>query len=872
MLSLLPTTFGTLSTGTNSTVYSLIRQMKASKYDVSQIIAQLSNISVPANFAAGRILPGSVLDRQVIIDLFRESSSRMKLLFSTANGLATAIGSMVEIFSTEIDKLEKDLDNLDLFIKNYEFLSGKDDFYNSTYIEKFDNLEGEYRSDGVSFAIPDRNGIVFPIGGNGFVDGSSGMFKVGSNYSRVNVSENIASVELHTNYSSYITSESSFIDLFNNDAQHSWNVTIKAPIVLSSSLGNFSQYVNYKFENQKGAETSAEVVFSAASEMDTIRIRPNISNGLQLVQIVAFNADLDNQEPVANQADYNLLLDAPIMISGNHEISFPKMKVSKLIFIFSQKSYTRTIMTPISSEINSKILQKFINIRSIDRRKDFSRNQDAVLFYFNKRNRISSFLKNKNQNKNYYSNPFPAKRDILSNIVKNQIMAIDNYDISETSSLDLSGAFQDVINRISYSLDSSRQFIKPLVQAVSGSSIEFRNVSSGVSGSVRVSQDFLDHYRNQFRNPPVSFASRRNTLDSMFNEEPSSSYEYKFSIRSIEFLNAIQESAAPSRACFVTRKIDTDGQPLAIKMKLDTISGHSASALKNVDIKNISSYELSISNIDNPISEQDWIPIMPQNHSSVSSEVVFFNVTDFKYKTRFKAITGTVILYRDGVICPIDSFSFNQETSTVRLLDNSLYSSEVVFSISYNLDLSVYNPYEIDFVKTNIYKDSIKFYSSNFGSGQRFLRTNQENSIKLEYVPFIRESYQRNSAYNSQLGTVFFGSAAGYSPVRVRMSNGSYAINLTNYTNSAKSVNFYQSETPLFYVSGNNIVFDRAMTSTFFVEYSYIPNSVRIRAIIRKNISGVSMPDKIDTIIAKFKTINYDPYYDKLNFLSRVEI
>jgi len=107
MLSLLPTTFGTLSTGTNSTVYSLIRQMKASKYDVGQIINQLSNMSVPADFAAGRILPGSVLDRQVIVDLFRESSSRMKILFSTANGLATSIGSMVEIFSTEINKIEK---------------------------------------------------------------------------------------------------------------------------------------------------------------------------------------------------------------------------------------------------------------------------------------------------------------------------------------------------------------------------------------------------------------------------------------------------------------------------------------------------------------------------------------------------------------------------------------------------------------------------------------------------------------------------------------------------------------------------------------------------------------------------------------------
>jgi len=872
MLSLLPTTFGTLSTGTNSTVYSLIRQMKASKYDVGQIINQLSNMSVPADFAAGRILPGSVLDRQVIVDLFRESSSRMKILFSTANGLATSIGSMVEIFSTEINKIEKDLDNLNLFIENYEFLSGKDDFYNSTYIEKFDNLEGEYRSDSVNFQIPDRTGVPFPLGGNGFVDGFSGMFKVGNNYSRVNVSDNIADVVTHTNYSHYVTSESSFANLFDDSIQNSWNVTIKSPTVLSSSLGEYSQYVNYKYENQKGAETVAEVVFNSSPEMDTIRLQPNSANGLQLVQIVAFNADLESQESVANQADYSLLLNAPIMIKGNHEISFPKIRVSKLIFIFSQKSYTRSVMAPISSEVNSKILQKFINIRSVNRRKEFSRNQDAVLFYFSKVNRISSFLKNRNQNKNYYSNAFPAKQDVVANVVKNQILTIDNYDISETSSLDLAGSFQNIINRISYGLDRNNEFVEPITHAGSGSLVQSGLTSSGVSGSVRVSQSFIDDYRNQFRNPPVKFSTKRSTLDAMFDEESSDLYEYKFSMKTIEFLNAVQEAAAPSRACFVTKNIDTDGQPLAIKIKLDAVSGHSSSALRGVDINRVSSYEISVSNVDNPTSEQDWIPIMPNNYSSVSSEVVFFNVADFKYKTRFRAISGTVILYRDGIVCPVDSFSFDETTSTVRLLDNDLYSSEVIFSVSYDLDLSVSDPYEIDFVKSNIYKDSVKFYSSSFGSGQRFLRTNQDNSVKLEYTPFIRDSYRRNSAYNSQQGTVFFGPAAGYSPVRVRMSDGSYAINLTNYTNSARSVSFYTSATPLFYVSGKNIVFDRFIDSTFFVEYSYIPNSVRIRAILRKNVSGVSMPDKIDTILAKLKTVNYDPYYDKLNFLSRVEI
>jgi len=871
MLSLLPTTFGTLSTGTNSTVSSLIRQMKVSKYDVSQIIEQLSNFRAPIDFSAGRIAPGSTLTRQIITDMFRDSSSRVKLLFATANGVATAIGSMVEIFSSEIHKLEKDLNDLKIFIDNYEFLSGKDDFYNSSYVEKFDNLEGDYRSDGVSFRIPDRDGITFPLGANGFVDSVTGMFKVGKNYSNLSLLGRINEVNVSTNFATYVTSESDFENVFNQDMQNSWNVTVKSPVILSSFLSNYSQYINYSYLSSKAAEVVAEVILTSPVQIDTIRFNPNLSNGLTLLQVVAFNADLDSQESSVNQANYKLLLNQPILLKGTHEVSFSQMQVSKFIFIFSQKSYIRNKMVPINSEINSKIIQKFINLRSVNRRREFSKNQDMVLFYFNKRNSLSGFIKNKNQNKDYYSNSFPAKIDLLANVVKNQIMMIDNYDISDVSSLQLSENFQRIINSISFGMDRGNSFIQPSVHVGASDSSQGSFSISGISGSVRLPQGVVNDYKRQSLSPSIVIDSRRETLDATFAQERSDFYEYMFSVKSIELLNTVNDSGSVNKACFVTKKINTDGQPLAMKIKLDPVVGHTTADFEGLDIPTLSSYEVSVSNSNTPVEEDEWLPILPFNKSSIESEFVIFDISEYKYKTRFRAIGSSISLYRDGILCDPSTYSFSESSSTVRLLDNSLYSQSVIFTIAYEPNLVSYNPYEIDFIKTNIYKDSVKIYSSSFGSGQRFLRTGQSNSVKLEYIPFVNESYKKNSTYNSELGTIFIGSGSGYSPVKVRLNDGTYAINLTNYTNSSRPVQFYQSATPLFYVSGSNLVFDRKIDSTFFVEYSYIPNSVRIRVIMRKNVSSINMSDKIDTLIAKIKTINYDPYYDKLNFLSRID-
>ena len=145
MISYLPDTINQYSSSTRSTVASLIRQMKVGKSDLSTLVNRVSGTVVDQNFSAANIPMFSVLSKEIMIDSFRNIFLRLQSFYSAANATGVALSSMVDVFSSEIEKAESDLSKLELFIDNYEFISGKDDLYNSNYIEKFDSFSNDYK-------------------------------------------------------------------------------------------------------------------------------------------------------------------------------------------------------------------------------------------------------------------------------------------------------------------------------------------------------------------------------------------------------------------------------------------------------------------------------------------------------------------------------------------------------------------------------------------------------------------------------------------------------------------------------------------------------------------------------------------------------
>lgn len=867
MLSNLPNTINTYSNLSKSTVSSLIKNMKVDKVEIGSLISRLSGYSSGNTAAAGVIGQLSVLNKEVLVELFRDSALRLNNLYSGANSAGLAIDSMVSILSSEIEKVEKDINDLELFINNYEFISGKDDLYNQNYIEKFDSSLYNYHYDGSNFNIPDRDNSYFPESGNYFIDSISGICKMGNSYSNKNIIDNIQSIKVVSNYETYSTTNNDFSNLFNDNLHDSWNVTLKTPNVLTANIINYIKYLNYDYSNISGAQTAVEVNLISPINIDTIRINPNLGNGLQLLQIVAFNPSNTESSNNNTSESYNLLLSNPLMLNSRLEISFDKKMINKFIFIFNQSTYIRSKLIPTTSELNSKMIQSFVNERLNERSKRFSLNQDLVYWHFKKKNTVNGLSKNKNLDNEYYSYRFPADLNDYSRMISDEIFRANNFDLEDRERLFNSPVFKNLFYNIVSNLDSdyfniySNYYVETPVSKNPQQTLNYpghilQNNSNNISDQ-----------KYQFYEQSRAYGTAQNAIRDLLTKESSDYYEYIFSLKSIEFLEI--DSINVNKACFVSRKIPVDGQVLAVKAKASIIENSIDTIINNINLNNPISYELSVSNEESPINESDWMPIAFNNSASIDSEVVFLDTTDFTASLRFKATNGSIVLYKDGIRCSSSAYSFNSISNKISLIDRSIFSPNSIFCVSYILNSDIYNPYEIDFIKNNLYKDLTKNYGNNSGPGQAFSRTDLNRSITLEYIPYINESYLDGATYSPNIGTVFNGSAVGYNPIKIQLSDGSYAVNITNYTNTQYSSSFYKTNLTLFIQNGKNITFNKDITSSFRVYYEYVPYNLRFRFIMRKNIPNINTTGKADSVLLKIKTATSNLHYNKLTSISK---
>ena len=116
MINYLPQTINQYSSSTRSTVASLIRQMKIGKSDLSSLVGRVSNTVVDQNFSAANIPMFSTLSKEIMIDSFRNIFLRIQSFYSAANATGIVLNSMIDVFSSEIDKAENDLSKLELFV------------------------------------------------------------------------------------------------------------------------------------------------------------------------------------------------------------------------------------------------------------------------------------------------------------------------------------------------------------------------------------------------------------------------------------------------------------------------------------------------------------------------------------------------------------------------------------------------------------------------------------------------------------------------------------------------------------------------------------------------------------------------------------
>ena len=108
----LPSAINSLRTGSRTFVSSVLKNIKADKSEISSLISGIKDFQINNYYDPGLISQFSTLNKEYFIEAFRDADIRIKNYFSVANTVGLIINSMIDVFSSEIDKMEKDVEQL----------------------------------------------------------------------------------------------------------------------------------------------------------------------------------------------------------------------------------------------------------------------------------------------------------------------------------------------------------------------------------------------------------------------------------------------------------------------------------------------------------------------------------------------------------------------------------------------------------------------------------------------------------------------------------------------------------------------------------------------------------------------------------------
>lgn len=873
VLRQLPEVLETFSSQSRRTVSSLLQSVKGDKTQISVLVQNLRNFDNSVNYSPALALSYSTMNVESVLEFFRDSGLRVSRFFSAASSISNILNSMMSIFSSEISKLEKDILFLENFIDNYQFIVGEDDLFNFNYIENFDNDINSFSSESANMPLNDRDGINFEQNGNYKIDTVLSKLTISNGSNFINPINNIANISEYNNYSEYATSSTEFNLLFNESRTDNWSVTVKSPFLLTSSVPQTARYITYDTSYIKGAQSVNTVSFVTPVEMDFIRITPNDSSGLQLLQVV-----LEKTNPIASNASGSIqneyidfpVLHSPLLLNKPVDVVFEKSRVKSVSFIFNQSKYTRTENTPIRQEVNSKALRDIVNAKKKNKKYKSLTLQDIVYFYFKGRSNNVDVRKDTSQYSDYYSNRYPISQEYTDFGFIEKLYGYSDSEItakiSDITEEKNTTAIENIVHSIVQHVIDARSnlFNTRIYRSTRANANDNLISTTRTDGFIPVKNDYetysLDFQRQDALSPGLSVEDVTKYLES---KEISNSYEYSFSLNSISF--GLNESQTQNKACFISKKIEMSGAPLGVKGVVNVVKERRDLSFTRYDLKEAGSYELSVSWSDMVNLESSWTPLMAELDGKIDSEVLFFDNLNVA-TLRFVPLPASIKVYKNGFLENPNLWSYSQIGNYINY--STTIDRNSIYVVEYEVDLINYKQNLVDIDSLSNSRFAVRAYSSDGTPGEKFFGTGSGNRIMLSHIPFMEDKFA-TAVYNDLYGTINTTENVGYSPVIVTLDNGTVAVNLTNYTkNSFEKGSFYNTDQYLFFQSGKELIFNQPITNQVSVKYSYIPSSLRFRLIIRNNIPGIYNGISVNNVVLKCKVKNLDPFSEKLLRLS----
>jgi len=866
MLPKLSNYVSSFSRQSRRTVNEVLTESSLEKAEIGKLVSKISSFSSAADYIPSYVSMLSPMQREPLIDLFRDMDLRIQTDFDISKSLSLLRSSMSSIFSGEIEKLERDVAYLESFIRNWTFLSGEDDLYNFSFMENFDNDQYSHIYDKSSYKIPDRTGSGFSAKEHATVDSLTDSLKFSNSYEKslVNIEkQDIKEIKYYTNFSTeYITSDTGINNLLNNSSSNTWNLTIKSPLIIKESIFEREEFARYQngINLTASAQVAIQVTFNKQIKATRIRLTPNSSSGLFVTQIVVESGS--GQSPVQTTEDLNktTILSDPIYINKGVDVELPSAGYVKSMIIFlSQKEYIRTKIAPVQSESNFRLINQIASAIRIERKSSHDKLQDMVIKCFIKDNARDYIIRNKKlynyDYTNYYPNDISKKSvGVLKELKTNNYYSdIDSLNKFRNTSL-LSNI---VFSIISHSIGSKIRALTSSTYIESNLRQSVKSVSSYRSGGMVPLNDSNNIENNlQFLEEKPSAFNQQDAVKLLGNIEELGLYEYMFSLKSISIF-AVDETqfttfnvTAGNRSAFMSKKIPTGGLPLKVKLLAEYFN--ELSRKESSPALDSTSVEFSVSIKDNPVLEEDWMPIVPFNDTSIRSELLIPGSSGTA-ALRFLPNQESVTLYEDQTRRDYSTYIINGKQVTI--LGYNINKTYFVSYTPINIDLQK----EIQLFSRSMSNPVLITSSSNGFNGERFESTQVNNSVILSNSPHVDRTKFINATYSAINGTVTTSKSSSgnfdyssYSPVKILFEDGTSAINLTNYLlDDYRPENFYNTSAVLYMHDGKTVIFNQSIAKPFRILYQYVADIFRYRIIMRnltKNLENYS----IDRLLFKF--------------------
>ncbi len=857
------------SSQSRKAVKSILADSSAEKSELGRLINKISSFTGPSDYSPTMIRQMQPMQRTLILDMFRDIDLRVRTQYDISQSISLLGSSMANVFGGELQKIEKDISYMDSYINNYSFISGEDDLYNSSFIENFDNEQNSYINENQNISVPDRDGSSFVNSQLAQVDSATGTLKYSQNYNFLltNISNNeIKNISYDTNFSKqFISSDTGVEKIFNSVNSKCWSLTAKSPFVIKTSIFDQQEYASYRngVEIPASAQVAVKMEFNRLLPLARLRISPNYTKGLLVAQIIIETEDTRTSTRSSKVLSKKSLLSATYSLEKDNDIDFDQTyQVKSIIVIFAQTNYVRTKISPIQSESSSKLISGIVSEIRNSRSERHDSLQDYVIKFFLKDTDKSYILRNQKVYNYNYTSYYPeslSKKNfgVVEKLARDEYYSdLDSFNKFKNTSL-LSNMIFSVI---SYTLGSRLRNQLASTYIESNARDATKSVQSMLSSGLAPIGDsnIVDKNLHFFEQNFAAFdkSDAQNVLNSV---EATNMYEYNFSFKNFGMFTLATDrpsDASKTKSFFMSKKVDTNGRPIKVKMLTDYFSEiANKSSQPNNDKTSI---EFSVSIADNPTAESDWKPIIPYGDTSIRSEKLFPN-SNGECLLRFEPDLTSIYLYENSVTKINGITALNGKNIKINSFNPS--NSYFVSYIPRNIDLYK----EVSLHARGVATPMLISPNYNGSNGEYFSNTSAGNRVRLSNTPYIDYSKFVNATYSPVLGTVTSSSAAvnnhdysNYSPVKVLMSDGSAAINLSNYLIDNFSIEqFYASDLVLFIHSGDSIIFNKQIKTGFRVLYHYVPNSFRYRVVMR-SLTSDPQNYSVDRLIFKFSSEKRD--------------